>query len=146
PETSIASASLRHEMTSDQCGIRTHRNEVTQPLRKQSLLQIASSRIERVGQPAPVVVASLLARMQPDLATAGLDQGLQSAPGRLRKGLGTATLPSELRRVEAYQANAATIGQAQRIAIDHLCDLLSLQRTGWRTGCRRSHGKTHRHQ
>src|SRR5690606_26140341 len=145
-ETSLAGASLCQEMTSGQRGIRSHHNEVTQPLREQQRLQIASGRVERVRQPAPVIVASLLAGMQSDLATVGLDQGLQSTLGPFREGLGATPLAPELRRVQTYQTYATAINQAQRIAVDHLRHFLNLQRTGRRAGRRRSRGKKRRNE
>src|SRR5690606_8656948 len=128
-------------MTSGQRGIRSHHNEVAQPLREQRRLQVVSGRVDRVRQPAPVIVASLLAGMQPDLATVGLDQGLQSTLGLLREGLGTAPLAPEFWRVQTYQTYATAIDQAQRVTVDLLRHFLNLQRTRRRAGRRRSRGK-----
>src|SRR5690606_33992519 len=94
----------------------------------------ASSRIERVRQPAPEMVVRLITGIKTDSASVGFNQGLQPSLGHLGKRFGTTALAPKLGRIQAYQTNAAAIGQAQRIAVDDLRHLVDLQRAWRRTG------------
>src|SRR5690606_10969780 len=87
---------------------------------EQLCFEIAPLAVVEMGQCAAVAVLALLAVEQTDTTIAGIHQRLQTAPGLHRIGLITAPFSPQFGRVDADQANAASVDQAYGIAVNHL--------------------------
>ncbi|MNG09894.1 hypothetical protein D3C84_933340 [compost metagenome] len=84
-----------------------------------------------MSQGAPIVVARRLALTQTDAPRIGRDQRLQTLTRRLGEGFRRTPVARPLWCIQADQAHAAAIGQAQGVTVHHPLDL-GLRQLAWR--------------
>ena len=98
-----------------------------QPFGQQLRLQIAPAAVVGMRQGTPVVIARLGADTQTDTPGIGRHQRLQAALRRLGERLGRTPVPRPLGGIDADQAHAAAVRQAQGVAVHHLGHAQRLQ-------------------
>ncbi len=116
-----------------QNAIGRHDNLISQPLGKQTTAEILPIRPVQMSQLATMAVMTLPTGNPTDLATACSHQRLKTPAGCFGQGLGSPPLTRQLRGIDTDQPDAATILQANGVAIDHSLHLDTRRRRHYRT-------------
>ncbi|OWK44932.1 hypothetical protein PSOLE_23570 [Pseudomonas oleovorans subsp. oleovorans] len=119
-QTLTPSLALGLCLTTHEYAIGRHGDHEPKAFAQQLRFEITPLTVVQMGQGTAVTILALLAVEQADTPIAGIDQCLQATSGLHGEGLIATALAPQLRCVDADQANAAPIGQAHGVAIDHL--------------------------
>ncbi|MCY1407818.1 hypothetical protein D9M71_231270 [compost metagenome] len=115
-----------------QVDIRRYCHQITQPFAEQLRFKTVAACTKHVRQGAAVMIALLGADQQIDTPVTCVDQRLQALARRIGIRFGWAPLATNFRGIDADQAHATAILQAQGVTIDHLAHLHHWQAAGCR--------------